>query len=268
MNIENQKGLTLVELLIALSLSFFIITAFLAFFSFSNTYEKKQASLVKQNAKLQKVTTSLMNNLRRAGYWALANDNIGKGINTNPFMQKDTDIYVNQDKTCLLYTYDIDQNGKITPMGSKPSDERFGFRLKNGYLQVRPKSLATFSCSDEMKKWINLTDKNAVKFENFQINLITENQLIQTQGFRISPKLQKRLVNIHFDAKNPQNDDMIASIDQSIFIRNDKFIAGVKDIQNIVICHKLRSKNKVTLTVNRSALNQHLSHGDSLGACQ
>ncbi|TNF69261.1 MAG: prepilin-type N-terminal cleavage/methylation domain-containing protein [Gammaproteobacteria bacterium] len=265
---DRQKGFTLVELLIALSLSFFIITAFLSFFSFINTYEKIQTKSVTENAKLQKIITSVMSNVRRAGYWASANKNIGMGVNNNPFMQDKTNLYVNQDKSCLLYSYDVNQDGQISPLGQVASDERFGFRLKNGRLQVRPKSLATFSCQDAYDKWINLTEFDEVKFKDFQINLIKINQNIETSGWVVSPKLQKRLVHIQFESLLPHTSDPIVTIDQLVFVRNNQFIAGVRDIQNIIICHQLKSKHKVTLAVKKSALKNHLAHGDQLGVCQ
>lgn len=267
--IVKQQGLTLIELLIALSLGLFLIAVFLSFFSLSNNQSVNQSKEIQANTKLERVMTTIAEGIRRAGYWKDADQNVGQGTNNNPFIATNTNISVNNQNNCILYSYDLDQDGTLPALGAPNGDDRFGVRLINGQLQVRPQSLTTFSCNDPETSWINLTELNEIKIDDFKIDLVTEKKVIETDGWSTPPELEKRVVKIYLKASNFNDDEVIMDTNLVVLVRNDRFIPGVlNEDENILICHQVNKNNKIMLTIDQSAWPQHLAHGDYLGACQ
>src|SRR3989338_6734940 len=140
----NKKycGYTLVEMLITLALSTVIIAGVL---SVSTYMLKKNNDVVLRNQINSDLHTILMimaQDIRRAGYWNKADQDIGTGKNTNPFMRPSIDLVINKNKNCILYAYDKNQDSKLLK-------EYYGFRLNHGSIQEKSRNLP-FHCDSKM----------------------------------------------------------------------------------------------------------------------
>ena len=139
---HRESGLTLVELMIAMSISVLVIVAFVASFTLIVKGGRSSVEVGRLNSQLNHVISLITTDIQRAGYWGQATTS-----STNPFMVTGTtDIQVNVGNNCILLTYDRDGNGSLPAIAAGSDDERYGFRLNNNTIQYRPPG-ATFSCS-------------------------------------------------------------------------------------------------------------------------
>jgi prepilin peptidase dependent protein B len=144
--VQKRAGFTLVELLTALVLNLVLFGALFTIFLSNVQHYWTSISLNQLNQQMQTAMMIMSSEIRRAGYWANAQSDLGSTTNNNPFMAAGTDITIGNSNTCILFTYDSDSNGSLPSVGSASDDERYGFRLDNQALQARPYG-ASFNCA-------------------------------------------------------------------------------------------------------------------------
>ncbi|MCF6766861.1 prepilin-type N-terminal cleavage/methylation domain-containing protein [Thiotrichales bacterium 19S11-10] len=228
LKINNEYGFTLTELLVTLAISLFVIGVFLSFFSVTNTTSISQSRSLAATTNIEKIIESLSLGLRRAGFWEGADTMVSQGRNTNPFMQKETNLQTSTDENCVLYSYDLNKDSKLPSLETSTGDERFGFRLFGQTLQMRPATLGSFSCDTSKNDWIDLTDPDQVRIDQFQVRIITNDTDLNTLDWKVSPKIRERVVQLKLAGSNKGNVEQKFNIDKLIVVKNDEFIAGVK----------------------------------------
>lgn len=102
------------------------------------------------NHDLESLMALMINDIRRTGYWGGAI--IGSDSRTNPFTTATTNINIPV-STCILYSYDANGNGRLTPAtltDDVDANEYYGFKLVNNTLSMRKTGTTTASadCSD------------------------------------------------------------------------------------------------------------------------
>jgi Tfp pilus assembly protein PilW len=112
----NQKGLTLIEMLIALVLGLFVTAVIISVFATNVRSSNESIRMVRLNQELRGVMTLMTDELKRAGYSA--------DTNVSSFMAD-----LNFTSTCARYSYDEDGDGV------RDLNERFGFRLNANKVQ-------------------------------------------------------------------------------------------------------------------------------------
>lgn len=158
---KNQRGMSLIELMIALVMGLITIAATIALYLVIVKGSILAIQSTRLNYDVDSLVQLIVNDLRRAGYWADAVS--GYNPTTNPFTTNDTDINITSDwdsttsgnQACITYAYDADLDTNVD------NDELFGFRLNsNGSVSLRLSAnsvgVAT-SCTDANGLWEALT---------------------------------------------------------------------------------------------------------------
>jgi len=179
---------------------------------------------------IRAVTGSLMRDLRRAGYWEAA-----MGVDDlwdNPFTSSGTtDLTISEFSgeatgSCILYSYDLNTDGLVgDPNDPADRSERFGFRLNSDAIEVFRDG--TYDCSDGT--WEAVTTPE-VQINSFSLALAEDCFNITTETAEACPCTSGnacqhiRRVDVSLSAELTENADVTESFNESIKIRNDKFV--------------------------------------------
>lgn len=219
-NFRQCAGFTLAELMIALVLNAIIFTALIAIFMANINHYNASLSANRFNQQLQAIMELMASDIRRAGYWANANGDIGTNQNNNPFMNSvtGTDIVTGASNTCILFTYDHASTGVLPAVSSASDDDRYGYQLINQTIQTRPWG-AAFTCPAAASAWENVLDPSIVVTNlTFTLNTQTITTGPASQGIIL------RSVDISLTAYLASNSTVTKTLTQHVRIRNDKFI--------------------------------------------
>jgi len=214
--LNKTFGVTLIEMLIALAISSIILVGVVSFYAFATHNSKKSLEIMRLDQELYLVMDVMEKDLRRAGYWSNAQTDIGTGNITNPFMQAETDIQINN--SCILFSYDKNNDGALPDLGDA-NDERYGFRLSNNIIQYRVSS-GNFSCDNDTG-WVDLTDPNVINVSNLSFTQSTDSVALDS-----GDTLDKRNITISLTANLVSDTTITRTLTRQIAVRNDKFING------------------------------------------
>lgn len=172
MRLEQQRGLTLVELLISLTIGLVVLAA--AASVYVTTVVNGGAAIAgsRLNQELMTLMNVMVQDIRRAGYWRDAAADPTK----NPFNSVDVTALavrpsaadptgVTDSGQCILYAYDSNDNGTLDDQNI------FGFRLDNGIVQMRlsgnvASNVRHDDCDDPDDIWRDITDGNLIRITN------------------------------------------------------------------------------------------------------
>ncbi len=213
----KKLGFTFIEMLIALTINIVILAALLSIFS-SNLRNYTQMNNNDQlNQQLEIAMGIMVSDIRRAGYWSAAKNDINTNQNNNPFMAAATDLTVTGGN-CILFTYDHNNTGTLPSISTTSDDDRYGFRLTGGALQTRPPG-NNFSCASSATTWENITDPNVVTITNLSFTLGT----VSIPVGQAHPSLALRTITISITGTLVDNTTITKTVTQTVRIRNDKF---------------------------------------------
>ncbi len=172
---NTQSGFTLTELMITVMLGMSIISSVLV--GYLATYSGSVNTLA--NSKLSQEMSTLMNlmieDIRRAGYSASA----PTPATNNPFsnvgntalaifnnIASNTQQAATGSGTCILYSYDRDQDGAVD------AAEMFGFRLNAGVVEMRTTGVpsAAPTCAG-VGQWTPVTDASFMTVSTLTFSL-------------------------------------------------------------------------------------------------
>lgn len=210
----KSKGVTLIELMIALAINALLFIAIVSVFYNNLTHYNRVLKSDRLNQQLQGAIQLMSREIRRAGYWGNGNSLIGAAQNTNPFMSTANGTDLNVTASCVLFTYDKNGDGSLPSISAGYDDERYGFRLSNQTLQSRPPG-ATFACN--ASNWENITDPNVVLITALNFTLTTTTV---TSG---TITLLMRSVDITLTGRLANDATITKTVTQHIRILNDKF---------------------------------------------
>lgn len=216
---SKQTGFTLVELVIALGLNLVVVVALLGIFIANLNHYRSVLNANMLYQQLQTAMDIMTSDIRRAGYWANASNDAHLDQNNNPFMASGLDVSVPAGNTCILFSYDHNNNGTLPSIGSGSDDERYGYRLSGTAIQTRPWG-ASFSCAAAASAWENMTDTNIVNVTALTFTLTT--QTINTGPGTAGITL--RSVDISLTGRLVSDSTVTKTLTQHVRIRNDKFI--------------------------------------------
>lgn len=214
---SKQSGFTLPEMVIAIVVNIIVLSALVSIFVNNLKYYRAVINTNRLNQQLQTAMDMMSNDIRRAGYWANASNDLNLDQNNNPFMTNSTDVSVNASGNCILFTYDHNKNGLLPGITASSDDERYGYRLSNQILQSRPWG-ATFTCT--ASGWENITDPNVMLVTGLTFTLNTQTILTgpNTAGITI------RSVDISMTGALANDSTTTKTVTAHVRIRNDKFI--------------------------------------------
>ena len=216
---KNVSGFTLIELMIALALNALLLTALLTVFLANLDHYRKMINVDRFNQQLHMAMLIMTSDIRRAGYSANANNDIGLDQNTNPFVATGADLSINTANNCILFTYDYNKNGTLPAISAAIDDDRYGYRLNGQTLQARPPG-ADFSCTAAASNWENVTDPNFIQITQLSFTL-NSNTITTGPGTK---GLTMRSVDISITGTLTSDSAITKTLTQHVRIRNDKFI--------------------------------------------
>jgi len=217
--LKKSAGFTLIELMIALVINTLLISGLVAVFVANLNHYNKVISTNRLNQQLEATLELIANDIRRAGYWANAKNDVGTHQNNNPFMASGVDVTVNGSNNCILFAYDHDNNGALPAISSSYDDERYGYRLSGEAIQARPPGSA-YDCNVAATAWENVIDTNLVRITGLTFTL-TQQTVTTGPGTK---GLTMRSVDVSITGQLTDDATITNTLTQHIRIRNDKFI--------------------------------------------
>ncbi len=208
MQLKKLKGLTLIELLVALAINIFLLSALVLVFSNYLHNYNVQFRTNTLNQQMEVAMQVMLNDIRRAGYNSAAITS-----SSNPFtVTGSTDLTVTGN--CITFTYDHNLTGTLPSISSTSDDSRYGFRLSGSAIQSRPAG-AAFSCAAAASAWENLTDPNIITITALSFTVTS-----------ISPpsatSVKIRTVTISMTGQLVSDSTITKTLTQTIRVRNDK----------------------------------------------
>lgn len=220
----RHSGVTIVEMMIALSLGLIISSGMLA------TWLKLQKSAVGalQQSRLQQdlraISHIMAADVRRAGYWGWSPE-LGLAIIQNPFMSAENDIHIDRvntteaDHSCLTYSYDVDRNGQV----GQTMVERFGFRLHDQAIEMRTGGIE-FNC--QSGKWQDITRSGTIITE--LIFTMQQETILPATGCSAAQMcLRRRLLMFTISGYLQTRPAQVITVREQVRIRNDALFTTI-----------------------------------------
>lgn len=216
---NKEKGLTLVELLISLGLATVVLAGLVGVWVSTQSQSVDTQTVARLHHDLQSAMRLMVNDIRRAGFWGLAANDLNSGTNTNPFMTAETNLVVNPSEDCILLSYDADQNGSLASLNTAGGDERFGFRLSNQAIQARLPS-TDFSCTSG--NWENVTDPSVVEVTN--LTFTPSISILDLDGGGPgTASLNIRQITLQMTGRLVRTPSVTRTLIEQVRVRNDVF---------------------------------------------
>ena len=205
---HGEQGFSLVELMIALTLGLVLVGGVLSVFLGTLRSNADLGRMARLEEQLTGLLDLISRDLRRAGstakpYLALT------GV-PSPFGLDAPGAYTGEPaNSCLTFRYDLNRDGLLTTAAG--SDERFGYRLKGGMVQIRNAGLAC--TADDAPGWENAADRGELEITalGFAVNTVSAGDM---DARSVTVTLAGRLVADSATAR---------SFTRTLRVRNDAF---------------------------------------------
>ncbi|ORU92259.1 MAG: type IV pilin [Cycloclasticus sp. symbiont of Bathymodiolus heckerae] len=205
-NNYKQKGLTLIELMIAMILGIFVTAVIITVFSTTVRSNVENMKMIRLNQELRGAMSFMVDELKRAGYSA--------DPNNDSFMS----AFNASTASCILYSYDDDDGARKT---TGTNQEEFGFRLDSN--QIRWARDTADSCTFTGE---SITDANMAEITvlTFDISGSVNNQGVS--GFAAVPPVSgvsvyDITITLTGTTDLPHSPDASRTITETIRVRND-----------------------------------------------
>jgi prepilin-type N-terminal cleavage/methylation domain-containing protein len=235
---HKQRGVTLVELMIASVIALIALSAVLTVYSAS----ARHSTGLLQQAHLHQQLHALMHligrDLKRAGYWHF--DPGFRAPSDNPFQNSTNQIRIqayagHSPDSCILYAYDLDQDGLVGVGVCKDTDcadetdddnvEQFGFRLHGARVQSRYGG-SGLECDSGYWQTVNdpAIEITQLRFTQHSscLNLLETDRECTPDA----PQLIQRALEIQLSGQLHNRPDSNTAIAQWVRIRNDQLREG------------------------------------------
>lgn len=130
-SVKSQKGFSLVELMVGLTVGLMVIAAASAMYITTSASSRDTLNSARLNIGMRAAMDMMVDEIRRAGY---SNDPGSANEFTQTTTGAITDLVISNSGSCIEFSYDADTNGDLS---TASPFEFFGFRVQNGVLQYR-----------------------------------------------------------------------------------------------------------------------------------
>lgn len=232
---RGQRGFTLTELMIGSSVGLIVIAGAIQLYVVNLRATADNLRLSRLNQELRATMNLLHDDLRRAGYWSFTPD---RAVPTdNPFHNTINRLRIGQvageaNASCVLYSYDLNGDGRVGigatgggPLTNTVNLEQFGFRLRNGQVQMRNGGNG-FDCRSG--SWQAITDPDTeVTQLRFTLTQTCSNLDDLEHGCTAGdPALVQRHVAIAIAARSRSDQRVFQQLDSTVAIANDLLLAA------------------------------------------
>ncbi len=166
-SINSQRGISLLELLIAMALGMVALAGLVSLVGFGLGMNANMVTASTLNEESYSVLQLMRRDIRRAGYSGdTVNMVTDPQANPSPFVDSlQTGAFTGESaNSCILFSYDINNNGALDV-----PDEQFGYRLREGNLEMRQQGLA---CTDE--GWLEMTDGSRSRYSQLEFAVVQD----------------------------------------------------------------------------------------------
>jgi type IV pilus assembly protein PilW len=219
--LRAARGLSIVELLVGVAIGLLIVTVAVRFLA---DHLRESRSVLLESRLMQDLRTAadvITRDLRRAGYWGAAESGVWAAAtgpaHANPYVAV-APAAAASDVVTFEYSRDATENGSID------SNEQFGFRLRNGTLQMRLGG----------SSWQALTDTETLTVTQFTVTpQIQEVNLADTctasciaGSTTCPPRLQVRSLALLIRGQATTDAAMARTVRSSVRLRNDVVVGA------------------------------------------
>lgn len=152
---RNQKGVSLVELMVGMSIGLIIVAAAGSIYITALRGGTDATRSAKLNMELRGAMSTMVTEIRRSGYISTTTST---DTTANPFMQATSNLSF-PTSSCVLFSYDADQSGAIN------TADFFGFKKNGDAISMRSGGTAPTTsngCDVGNDSWEKITDDNNV----------------------------------------------------------------------------------------------------------
>lgn len=213
---RRQRGLTLVELVVAAALSLFVVAGAGHFVVGHIDGSRRLLVEARLQQDLRAATELVARDLRRAGYWQGAVRGLSPSLQLNPYAAATPASGVVADMALYSYSRDAVENDLVD------TNERFGLRLRGGVLQ-----------SLDASGWQQLTDPGTVRITGFrivpQVQTLSLGALCQPACHPddpACPRLAMRRYDIVIAGHSTRDIRVRREVRETVRLRNDEWPVG------------------------------------------
>ena len=158
-SLRNQKGVSLIELMVGMTIGLIIVAAAGSLYITAMRGGADATRSAKLNMELRGAMDTMVSEIRRAGY---LNTTTSTDTTANPFMQATSNLSFPSSlptSSCVLFSYDADQSGAIN------TADFFGFKKDGDAIAMRSGGTAPTAsgvCNATGDSWEKITDDNNV----------------------------------------------------------------------------------------------------------
>lgn len=213
-------GFGLIELMISILVGLIVIAAVTSLVVATLRMNTETLRMTRLNQDLRSVMALVTRDIRRAGYWPYAIEDIGSGLSLNPhdvITFDDIDLGDGLDASCILYSHHEDGAGSI---GAVDPPEQEGFRLNSDNLWIEaadPVSGPTDCNADS--GWIALTDDlpdgRLIEITEFAFRTVDDEPFATAGGVTI------REIVVSLEGRLADDPTVTRRIEETIRVRND-----------------------------------------------
>ena len=162
MLIKQQKGLTLIELMIGLLVGAIVVAGAISIFTGSVKSSTDNINLTRLNQDLRAMMDIMERDIRRAGFVTSDPQTNMNSVLNNPFFSATSDIAVYDSGACIVYAYNRDEDSPPyvdypdDEDGDKNPSEFLGFRLSDRKLHMRHSGATNANCTNGT--WQSITE--------------------------------------------------------------------------------------------------------------
>ena len=207
----SQRGLSLVELLVGITLGIFLVGGALSMLASDLKGSQQMLLTARLNQDLRATADLVSRDLKRAGYWGNATSgvNLSTGssvVTSNPYNSVTTAT------NTITYTYSKD----TTENNTVDSNEQFGFKLSGGAVQMQTSS----------GTWQSVNDTSIINITAFSI---TESRTaVDASGFCTTtpssntPTLYIRAYDVTLTGQAVSDSSITRTLVTKVRLRNDQ----------------------------------------------
>lgn len=228
---KKQTGFTLIEIMISLVLGLIVLAATISIYAATVGSSSNTIKSARLNHDLEAVMALMINDIRRAGYWGGAT--VTADSRTNLFTAATTNLQILAGATCILYSYDADDDGIVD------SNEYYGFKFEDNTLKMRKTGTTTASCDDGT--WEEFIDGTQLAITTLTFSFIpvagvlpatsrcmnvttnTVTNAATCAGVAVGDNIvEKRVVNIQLSGQLDSDVTVTKTINGTVEVRNSR----------------------------------------------
>lgn len=216
--VRNQRGISLTELMVSLSIGILLMLGLTTFMSGTAASNSSAIKTIQFNQEIRAAMTMMVRDIRRSGYWGSpsyatgALSGVGYGTSySNPFASVNTAT-----NGCILYRYDKNNNGTLD------AGEYFGFQLNGTGIEMLSGGTSSNACGGS-GGWTTLTNTKNLKITNLVFAETDSAPVYTVKGATSGPNIKVRYVTITLTAQCATDSKIQQTLQETIRLGNDLF---------------------------------------------